>query len=90
MGSGLERIICKTNDFRYQGKEYDKDLQWYDFHARQYDPYLGRFLAADPMMQFSSPYNGMGNDPISIIDPTGMSGKCYCERDRQNECRCQR
>lgn len=27
----------------------------------------------------------MGNNPISIIDPTGMSGKCYCERDRQNE-----
>ncbi len=43
MGSGFERIISKTNDFRYQGKEYDKDLQWYDFHARQYDPYLGRF-----------------------------------------------
>ncbi len=72
MGSGFERIISKTNDFRYQGKEYDKDLQWYDFHARQYDPYLGRFLAADPMMQFSSPYNGMGNNPINLIDPTGM------------------
>ncbi len=75
MGSGFERIISKTNDFRYQGKEYDKDLQWYDFHARQYDPYLGRFLAADPMMQFSSPYNGMGNNPINLIDPTGMSAR---------------
>ncbi|MEQ9300193.1 MAG: RHS repeat-associated core domain-containing protein, partial [Cyclobacteriaceae bacterium] len=72
MGSGFERIISKTNDFRYQGKEYDKDLQWYDFHARQYDPYLGRFLAADPLMQFSSPYNGMGNNPMNLIDPTGM------------------
>ncbi|GEM_PF-2100450 len=88
MGSGFERIISKANDFRYQGKEYDKDLQWYDFHARQYDPYLGRFLAADPLMQFSSPYNGMGNNPINLIDPTGMSARgrrCYCERDRQNE-----
>ncbi|MEQ9297628.1 MAG: RHS repeat-associated core domain-containing protein [Cyclobacteriaceae bacterium] len=74
MGSGFERIISKTNDFRYQGKEYDKELQWYDFHARQYDPYLGRFLAADPLMQFSSPYNGMGNNPINLIDPTGMEG----------------
>ncbi|GEM_PF-2724132 len=72
MGSGFERIISKANDFRYQGKEYDKDLQWYDFHARQYDPYLGRFLAADPLMQFASPYNGMGNNPINLIDPTGM------------------
>ncbi len=75
MGSGFERIISKTNDFRYQGKEYDKDLQWYDFHARQYDPYLGRFLAADPLMQFSSTYNGMGNNPINLIDPTGMSAR---------------
>ncbi len=75
MGSGFERIISKANDFRYQGKEYDKDLQWYDFHARQYDPYLGRFLAADPLMQFSSPYNGMGNNPLNLIDPTGMSAR---------------
>ncbi len=91
MGSGFERIISKTNDFRYQGKEYDKDLQWYDFHARQYDPYLGRFLAADPLMQFSSPYNGMGNNPINLIDPTGMGayngahGDPTPERDEDNE-----
>ena len=57
----------------YQGKELqrEKGLDWYDFHARQYDPAIGRFLSADPQHQFYSPYIGMGNSPVMMVDPDG-------------------
>ena len=62
-----------ANQYLYQGKELQSEegLDWYDFHARQYDAALGRFLAVDPAGQFASPYNGMGNNPVMMIDPGG-------------------
>lgn len=61
----------------YQGKEYqeDLDLNLYDFHARQYDPSIGRTTTLDPMshMFYSiSPYGWAGNNPMRYLDPTGM------------------
>lgn len=63
----------QKNRFLYQGKEWQTELglNLYDFHARQFDPALGRFLAVDAASQFSSPYLGMGNMPIMGIDPDG-------------------
>jgi len=62
-----------ANRYLYQGKELrtEEDLDWYDFHARQYDPALGRFMAGDPQGQFGSPHNGMGNNPVMMVDPDG-------------------
>ena len=62
-----------VNRYLYQGKELQDELglQLYDFHARQYDPQIGRFWGIDPMDQFPSGYTGMGNDPGNQIDPTG-------------------
>src|SRR5690606_12046278 len=50
---------------------------WMDFHARQYDPQIGRFLGVDPLadaggQQVFSPYAAMGNNPVSMIDPLGL------------------
>lgn len=63
-----------ANKYLYQGKELMKEMnaEIYDFHARQYDPQIGRFLSIDPMDEFASGYIGMGNDPANLIDPTGM------------------
>ena len=47
-------------------------MELYDFHARQYDPQVGRFWGIDPLDQFPSGYTGMGNDPANNIDPSGM------------------
>ncbi len=60
-------------DHLYQGKELqrEKGLDRYDFHARQYDPAIGRFLSADPQHQFYSPYIGMGKSPVMMVDPDG-------------------
>jgi hypothetical protein len=51
--------------------EPDAALAMYDFHARMYDPALGRFGSVDPQGQFASPYTGMGNNPVVGVDPDG-------------------
>ncbi len=68
-----------TQRRKYQSNEYIKDLglNWMDFHARQYDPQIGRFLGVDPLAASSgqdmfSPYAAMGNAPESQIDPNGL------------------
>lgn len=54
--------------------EMDDDIGWNDFALRNYDPQIGRFVQQDPYGQFASPYLGMGNDPVNLIDPSGGVG----------------
>ncbi|WP_029274580.1 RHS repeat-associated core domain-containing protein [Pedobacter borealis] len=68
----------KRQRHKYQSNEYIKDigLNWMDFHARQYDPQIGRFLGVDPFgsmggQDLYSPYAAMGNAPESMVDPNG-------------------
>ncbi len=46
-------------------------LEWIDHGARYYDAQLGRWHTPDPANQFSSPYVGMGNNPVMYTDPDG-------------------
>ncbi len=46
-------------------------LEMYDFHARFYDPQLGRWFTPDPAEQFHNPYLAMGNNPVVYVDPDG-------------------
>ena len=64
------------NRYQYQTKDYDKRENLYlnDFEARQYDPQLGRMMSLDAANQWSSGYTGMGNNPVSLVDPTGNYG----------------
>jgi RHS repeat-associated protein len=66
-----------VNKFLYQGKEMieDNNLNLYDFHARGYDPVIGRTWQQDPHAEnyFDlSPYSWVANNPLNVIDPTGM------------------
>lgn len=63
--------LSEVNRQFYQGKEEEEVANIYDFHARQYDASLGRFLGVDPQGQFASPYAGMGNNPVLMVDPNG-------------------
>jgi RHS repeat-associated protein len=77
MGSAANGYIPNRN--KYQSNEYNKEqgLNWMDFHNRQYDPQLGRFLSIDPLAAATvslSPYTGMNNDPVSMVDPLGLQG----------------
>jgi len=59
--------------YGYQGQfaEKDEETGWSAFELRMYDPVIGRFTTIDPEGQFSSPYIGMGNNPINGVDPNG-------------------
>ncbi|HEY5750848.1 MAG TPA: RHS repeat-associated core domain-containing protein, partial [Chryseolinea sp.] len=59
--------------FGYQGQFAEKDAEsgWNHFELREYDPIIGRWLVPDPVRQFWSPYVAMGNNPTSLVDPTG-------------------
>jgi RHS repeat-associated protein len=51
-----------------------------NFNARVYDPSLGRFMSADPVvgdetiLQQLNRYSYVLNDPLSLTDPSGMCG----------------
>ncbi|WP_188270931.1 MULTISPECIES: polymorphic toxin-type HINT domain-containing protein [unclassified Streptomyces] len=51
--------------------------------AREYDPSTGRFISADPLIDFSQPhqmngYNYANNSPVTQSDPSGlMSDDCW-------------
>jgi len=64
------------------GKMYDTATGLYYFHARWYDPEVGRFLTIDPeslvvkhpLSFLATPkYAAFLNSPISWVDPTGYS-----------------
>ncbi|WP_129020663.1 glycoside hydrolase family protein [Edaphocola flava] len=78
MGSTASGML--PNKSRYQSNEYREDLglNWMDFHNRQYDPQLGRFLSLDPMadeegQQTMSPYHAMACNPSTMVDPMGLA-----------------
>ncbi|MNF86260.1 hypothetical protein D3C84_686920 [compost metagenome] len=41
------------------------------FQLRLWDGRIGRWLSTDPYSQYASPYLGMGNNPVSGVDPDG-------------------
>ena len=58
--------------FGYQGQEKSQmDVNWDEFELRQYNHDLGRWSAPDPYEQMHSPYVGMGNNPVLMVDPNG-------------------
>ncbi len=64
--------------YGFNGMEKDDEVKGngnsYTTEFRQYDPRLGRWLSIDPMaasQPYNTPYNSMGNNPISRIDPNG-------------------
>ena len=72
--------------YLYSGKELDRTggLMLYDFHARQYDPQLGRFTSQDPLQGKYPSLNSYlycAANPISLTDPTGKDVKLNGENE---------
>lgn len=61
-------------DYLFTGQELDTETGLYNFQARLYDPALARFYAPDPQAQLPTPYAYAGNNPISVVDPSGEWG----------------
>jgi len=66
----------------YTGHETDDEVGLVNMNARIYDPYLGRFLSADPLlpdagdMQAYNRYSYVYNNPLRYVDPTGNNPGC--------------
>ncbi len=73
------------NRYQYNGKELNNDhgLGWYNYGARFYDALLGRFTSADPLSATTprwTPYRYGFNNPLIMIDPTGMTERFYSDQ----------
>jgi RHS repeat-associated protein len=61
--------------YKFTGKEFDTETNYYHFAARPYDGRIGRWLQIDPLTDESpeiSPYVYGNNNPITIVDLFGM------------------
>ena len=73
---GLAALATTTRGFT--GHEQLGSLDLIHMNGRIYDPLLGRFLQADPMVQSPgnpqnwNPYSYVFNNPLANTDPTGM------------------
>ncbi|MFI8293891.1 ricin-type beta-trefoil lectin domain protein, partial [Streptomyces sp. NPDC085614] len=62
----------------FLGKTKDDASGYTPLGARLYDPVVGRFLSADPVLDLNDPLQSNGytyahNNPVTFSDPTGLS-----------------
>ncbi len=71
-----EHLNSYNSPFKYNGKEYDAETGNYYYGARYYDPKWSIFISVDPLAEqtFDS-YGYVYNNPINLIDPTGMAAE---------------
>jgi RHS repeat-associated protein len=61
--------------FGFAGGLYDRDTELVRFGARDYDAEAGQWTTRDPLLFLSDQVNFyayVGNDPVNLIDPTGL------------------
>ncbi|MGD1859004.1 MAG: SpvB/TcaC N-terminal domain-containing protein [Leptolyngbyaceae cyanobacterium] len=63
----------KRKVYRYGGRERDAISQFYDYGARYYVPWLGRWLSPDPagLVDGLNQYQFVQGNPITHVDATG-------------------
>jgi RHS repeat-associated protein len=71
-GEQLARLGDGEATYTYSGKELDEATNLYYFNARYYDPAIGRFITLDPVQDGSNWYVYCDNNPLSMVDPTGL------------------
>ena len=74
---GGKSTYPEYQSYKHTDKELDRTygLEWYDVHARQYDPVVPSWHAIDPLAEkyyYISPYAYCGGDSVNCVDPTGM------------------
>lgn len=70
--------IANINPFRYRSYYYDKETKLYYLNNRYYNPLIGRFINADPIIGSNEDiisynlYVYASNNPVNNIDPDGL------------------
>ncbi len=77
--TGYQGANRLKNDYLFNSaSEYEETLDWYHTPFRKYDAALGRFHGIDALAA-TTPWLSTGqfgfNNPISFIDPTGLTGE---------------
>ncbi len=74
----IENSTNALQPLRFMGRELDADTSLYYVRNRWYDPVLGRFVSEDPigLRGGINPYTYVGNDPVNLRDPQGLSPTC--------------
>jgi RHS repeat-associated protein len=85
--------ITATTRHGYTGHEHLDNLSLIHMNGRVYDPYIGRFTSADPLIDGAAltagwnRYSYVRNNPLSFTDPSGFESQdCgyYCRKDGRN------
>ncbi|WP_372723245.1 RHS repeat-associated core domain-containing protein, partial [Immundisolibacter sp.] len=72
-----QALLAVNTDRGFTGHEHLDEIGLIHMNGRVYDPTLGRFLSADPYVQFPETTQGLNrytyvnNNPLSLTDPSG-------------------
>jgi RHS repeat-associated protein len=80
-------------NFGFGGKRKDNEIfgsdgSGYEFGARIYNCRIGRWFSPDPLFSITpdlSPFVAFNNNPISIIDPTGLIGEPVTHKAKKGD-----
>ena len=77
--AGDKAVFADVTRRGFTGHEMLDAVNLIHMNGRVYDPHLGRFLSADPIIQTISlsqalnPFSYVMNNPLTLIDPSGYS-----------------
>ena len=73
--AGGDPAIVARKRWRYSGKPCEDDTGFYDYGARRFLPWQGRWLSADPAGTTDgfNLYRFVGGNPLTKIDPDGRN-----------------
>ncbi len=84
-GQISQQIGDDLTPYKFTGKELDSTGLYY-YGARYYDPEIGRFISADPTIQYTynpqtlNRYTYCSNNPLKYIDPSGYGWKSFWKK----------